>query len=212
VFRSARSALTVALVATGLVLAPAAEAGGLRGKVVSTTTTTSSAGTSPAPKRAVAAQDGVCRNADLQPSAQDQDAVRAAVLCLLNRERTRRGLGELRQHPRLHAAALAHSADMAARDFFEHTTPGGSSMVDRILGARYVRRSEGWSLGENLAWGTGTLSTPDKIVKAWMQSAGHRANVLRGAFREIGIGVVPNLPFRSTRPGATYTTDFGLRR
>jgi len=96
-------------------------------------------------------------------------------------------------------------------DYFEHTTPSGVTMVDRILRAHYVRADRGWSLGENLAWGTGSYATPRGAVDAWMNSEGHRDNILRRAYREVGIGVVIGVP-STDGIGATYTLDFGVRR
>ena len=66
-------------------------------------------------------------------------------------------------------------------------------------------------IGENLAWGSGERSTPRSIVRAWMNSAGHRHNILNGRFREIGIGVVDSSPVSTANRGATYTTTFGSR-
>jgi uncharacterized protein YkwD len=108
-------------------------------------------------------------------------------------------------------AALGHSADMVKRGFFEHTTPDGETMVDRITAARYVSPRVGWAIGENLAWGTGRLATPRAIMKAWMDSPGHRANVVKRAYRELGIGVVIGVP-SDRGHGATYTADFGVVR
>ena len=65
-----------------------------------------------------------------------------------------------------------------------------------------------WSVGENLAWGSGTQATPTSIVAAWMHSAGHRANLLAARFHVIGIGIVSGAPMGSNG-GSTYTTDFG---
>jgi uncharacterized protein YkwD len=84
-------------------------------------------------------------------------------------------------------------------------------MVQRIHAARYTSPRSGWALGENLAWGTGSLATPRSIMKAWMDSPGHRANVVKRAYREIGIGVVTGVP-SDRDSGATYTTDFGVIR
>ncbi len=100
---------------------------------------------------------------------------------------------------------------MVSRRFFEHTAPGGVSMVDRIFAARYVPRNAGWALGENLAWGTGSLATPRGIMRAWMNSPGHKANIVKRAYREIGIGVVTGIP-SGDDAGATYTADFGVVR
>jgi len=159
--------------------------------------------------KARASQD--CANADVMPTGSNEAAVRAAILCLHNQIRASRGLQALRENAKLRRAAVGHSSDMVSRGFFDHTAPGGSTMVDRIMAARYVSPDVGWSLGENLAWGTGRLATPREIMKAWMNSPGHRANIVRRSYREVGIGVVTGTP--SAGPdGATYTADFGVVR
>jgi uncharacterized protein YkwD len=137
-----------------------------------------------------------CPDADLDATARNLGRIRKAVL---------------RQNRRLHKAAVGHSKDMVRHDYFEHTTPKGVTMLDRILRSRYVRADQGWVLGENLAWGTGAYGTPRGAVEAWMNSAGHRENILRGAYRDVGIGVVLGVP-GSKAVGATYTLDFGVRR
>jgi uncharacterized protein YkwD len=159
-----------------------------------------------APARA--AQQG-CANADVGPDAGNVEVVRAAILCLHNQIRADRGLPPLKENARLRRAALGHSSDMVSRGFFEHTTPSGLTMVERITATRYVSPRVGWELGENLAWGTGSLATPRAIMKAWMESPGHRANVVKRAYREIGIGVVTGVP-SGRGNGATYTADFGV--
>ena len=100
---------------------------------------------------------------------------------------------------------------MVKDTFFEHTTPEGVTMVDRILRAKYVREDDGWVLGENLAWGTGSYGTPRGALDAWMDSPGHRANILKRSFRDMGVGVVLGVPV-SDAAGTTYTVDFGVRR
>jgi uncharacterized protein YkwD len=156
------------------------------------------------------AQEG-CQDADVQPAAGNLGAIRDAVLCLHNEIRARNGLPLLRENPRLRRAAAGHSEDMVSRRYFDHTAPGGVTMTDRILRARYARSNQGWAFGENLAWGTGRLSTPRGVMQAWMDSPGHRANVLRRSYRELGIGVVTGIPSGGDS-GATYTADFGVRR
>ena len=109
-------------------------------------------------------------------------------------------------------AAEGHSADMVEAQFFAHDGPDGTDMVDRILGTGYAR-GQGWSLGENIAWGTGNLGTAREIHNAWMRSPGHKANILRRQFREIGIGIALGAPVDARgQDGATYTADFGVRR
>lgn len=152
-----------------------------------------------------------CPDADLEPAGDNLGRVRAAILCLHNQIRAGHDLPALRDNKRLRKAALGHSRHMVAKGFFEHTTPSGVTMVDRILKARYVGEDDGWMLGENLAWGTGSFATPRGAVQAWMDSPGHRANILKRGYRELGVGVVLGVPV-SDAAGATYTIDFGVRR
>jgi uncharacterized protein YkwD len=171
--------------------------------------TTVAEGKRKAPAEAQAAQE--CADADLEATNENLGRIRAAILCLHNQIRAENDLPALRENKRLRKAALGHSKDMVKDGFFEHTTPEGVTMVDRILKAKYVGEDEGWVLGENLAWGTGSLGTPRGAVDAWMDSPGHRANVLKKAYREMGVGVVVGVPV-SDAAGATYTVDFGARR
>jgi uncharacterized protein YkwD len=137
-----------------------------------------------------------------------RDGLRAAeraTLCLLNAERRARGLGALRPNPALRRAALRHSEDMLERGFFEHENPDGLGPHERIVRAGYALRAGGFSTGENLA--TGDPGTPAAIVDGWMHSPGHRKNILRRSFDEIGIGIVPR--HQEGGLGATYTTTFG---
>jgi uncharacterized protein YkwD len=91
-----------------------------------------------------------CANTELVPDAANVATVRAAVLCLHNRERSARGLAPLKEHAKLREAAEAHSVNMVEQSFFSHDSPGGVDMADRILGTGYAR-NQGWSLGENIA-------------------------------------------------------------
>ena len=152
-----------------------------------------------------------CRDTEVMPEDANEDAVRDAVLCLHNKLRADRGLPLLRENAKLRRAADGHSRDMVSRGYFEHTTPSGTTMVDRIQAARYTPRNVGWALGENLAWGTGRLATPREIMRAWMDSPGHRANIVKRSYREIGIGVATGVP-SDRRAGATYTANFGVIR
>src|SRR5687768_8530875 len=127
-----------------------------------------------------------CKNRHAHPAETSAATIRSATICLLNRRRAGEGRKKLRHNARLAQAARAHAADMVRRDYFDHTTPGGVSFVDRIMRQDYVGPGQGWTLGENLAWGSYRLATPKAIVRSWMQSWGHRANILNPRFREIG--------------------------
>lgn len=100
-------------------------------------------------------------------------------------------------------AAVAHSDDMVARNFFDHTGSDGSSPGDRMTAAGYPWR--GW--GENIAAGQSSVA---EVVDGWMKSDGHCANLMNAAFRDIGVACVAG------NAGTTYrsywTQDFGTPR
>lgn len=163
-----------------------------------------------APRSREAAAPSPCGAVDVLPTPSNLDLAGSATLCLINRERTTRGLPALASNAILTQAALAHSRDMVRLGYFEHDTPKGETVGDRLRAAGYARRNA--SGGENIAWGAGEEGTPKSIVAAWMASAGHRADILRPAFREIGVGIAIGAPVpevRDKKPAVTYTTDFG---
>jgi cysteine-rich secretory family protein len=152
-----------------------------------------------------------CGQTQREPRELGVERTQVLILCLLNEERARRGLAPLRRHPLLERAALLHSQDMVQRGFFEHDTPEGRTPQDRILATGYVT-ARGRATGENLAWGEGFRASPNEIVKGWMNSLGHKKNILRSQFDEIGIGIVlavPSLDGEASGDGATFTTTFG---
>ncbi len=152
-----------------------------------------------------------CAGAGADPVETPRKAIARSTVCLLNKERSGRGLGKLRLNPRLSEAARAHSSDMVDEHYFDHVSESGKDVVDRLTRTGYLGDAQSWVVGENLAWGSGGRSTPSQIVNAWMGSAGHRQNILTGRFREIGIGVVIGTPSNGGPQGATYTTTFGAR-
>ena len=159
-----------------------------------------------------AAAKGGCAhaNASVAEATSSRVLARSAV-CLLNKERARRGLPGLRLNRRLSAAADNHTADMVRKRYFDHVSRTGRDVVDRLTHTGYLGRARSWTVGENIAWGSGSLSSPREIVQSWMHSPGHRANILSRRFREIGIGVVFAVPSHRW-DGATYTTTFGAKR
>ncbi|MEU9238916.1 CAP domain-containing protein [Streptomyces sp. NPDC048385] len=121
----------------------------------------------------------------------------AEVLDLTNRERTRAGLRPLAVDPQLAAAAQAYSTDMAARDFYSHTSPEGTQPWDRAAAAGSRRRT----IGENIACGQRSAA---EVVDGWMNSPGHRANILRPDFTHLGTGFAGG-----GRAGTYWTQLFG---
>jgi uncharacterized protein YkwD len=134
---------------------------------------------------------------------------RDAVLCLVNAERRERGLPPLRSNDDLELAAQRHSADMVDRGYFEHDSPGGTTVRDRVQRTGYLKGVRRWSLGENIGWASRSISSPAGMVKAWMESPGHREIILTRTFREAGVGIAMGVP-SGRRSGATFTMDFGL--
>ncbi|GGV09371.1 hypothetical protein GCM10010260_54600 [Streptomyces filipinensis] len=121
------------------------------------------------------------------------------VVALVNKERATAGCGPLAEDPQLQRAAQAHSDDMAARHFFDHTNPDGADPGQRITAAGYR-----WSTyGENIAQGQQTAAS---VMNSWMNSPGHRANILNCSFKDIGVGV-----HRGTG-GPWWTQDFGAKQ
>jgi uncharacterized protein YkwD len=152
-----------------------------------------------------------CEHARTHPSQLSRAEVKQATLCLLNHQRKLHGRRALDPNRKLARAARKHARDMVERKYFSHTSLGGASFVDRIMRQDYVDPGQGWTLGENLAWGSYELATPKSIVRSWMHSPGHRANILNGDFHEIGVGVVRGAPEPGVESAATYATSFGTR-
>ena len=163
----------------------------------------------------VPALASACTGADITPNAQNVATARAATLCLLNEQRKAHGLRRFRAHRSLQSAAQRYAGAMVKGGFFSHVSPTGSTLEQRIRrGTRYLAGALRYQIGENIAWGQGALAKPSAIVAAWMASPGHRANILRRAFREIGIGIAPGAPMAGLAgdPAVTYTNEFGTRR
>jgi uncharacterized protein YkwD len=156
------------------------------------------------------AQAADCAGADLVPAAANLPQVGHATLCLLNQQRAAAGAQPLRESPQLTFASAGYSRQMVAQAFFAHEAPDGSTLVERLTTTGYIQAGNAWSVGENIGWGQSQLSTPRAMVAAWMNSPGHRANILDRGFEEIGLGVALGTPPDRTW-GATYTTDFGKR-
>jgi uncharacterized protein YkwD len=137
------------------------------------------------------------------------ERARGLAFCLLNAERTRRGVHPLRYEARLELASQRHSDDLVRRDFYGHENPDGMDPQGRILATGYPAGNA--IVGENILLGERANSSPAEAVDAWMHSPGHRENILRKAFTEVGVGVTMSTPELAgfDVPSATYTTDFG---
>ena len=150
-----------------------------------------------------------CANADKHPSQATVEQLRVATICLLNAERRQRGRAKLRSNNGLALAGQRHARDMVRKRYFAHNSRSGRDFKDRIVRTGYTRGSSA-ILGENLAWGSHNLATPRAIVRSWMRSPGHRANILQPRYRHIGVGIVRAAPTGS-KNAATYAAEFGRR-
>jgi uncharacterized protein YkwD len=122
------------------------------------------------------------------------------VVVLTNAQRASAGCPALSVNGTLTSVAQAHSQDMATRGFFDHNSPDGRSPFDRMTAAGYQFRSA----AENIAAGQ---RSPQDVVTAWMNSSGHRANILNCGLTEIGVGYATGGSF-----GTYWTQDFGTPR
>ncbi|WP_343233357.1 CAP domain-containing protein [Streptomonospora sp. PA3] len=109
----------------------------------------------------------------------EPSAAARQVVALANEERADAGCPPLSVDPRLTAASEAHSRDMAARDYMAHESPEGEGPAERAEEAGY----HAWS-GENVAAG---YTSPEAVMEGWMNSPGHRANILNCANTEVGV-------------------------
>lgn len=125
-----------------------------------------------------------------------ETSAEAEVLRLVNQERARAGCQPVTADPALAAFAADFSKDMAARDFFSHTTPDGKSPWDRAKAAGISNLG-----GENIARGQANAQS---VMDSWMNSPGHRANILNCDYRTMGVGA------HFASGGPWWTQNFGF--
>jgi uncharacterized protein YkwD len=138
----------------------------------------------------------------------DRAANEATMLRLINHARTSRGLAAVKTISSLDRAALLHSRDMIAHDYFSHSSRSGATLAGRARSEGYP--TSGSSLGEVIALGSSSKGTPESMFKGWMRSSGHRQIILTKRWRDVGLGCA-----RGTYKGYSgvviFTVDFGRR-
>jgi uncharacterized protein YkwD len=130
--------------------------------------------------------------------AASSSGTETALLTAVNQTRAAHGLHPVRLDATLRRAARSHSLEMLRSNVFAH-----GSFATRMA-SFHVR---GPFVGENLAWGTGSLASPAAVVREWLASPGHRANLLRPSFTRIGIGAVRG-SFLGNGGATVLTADF----
>ena len=147
------------------------------------------------------------------PQVSPADRLEEAVLDELNLVRLEYGRSQLKLNPRLTAAADSHTLEMVRSGYFGHESADGGHFARRIKGFYRPHTRRAWRVGENLIWQTERLSAR-AAVAAWLASDGHRENLLRPDFREVGIAAVraqgaPGV--YANRCVVVLTVDFGAR-
>ena len=118
-----------------------------------------------------------------EDSTTDEHAFIKEVVALVNAERAKEGLSALTIDTRVQAAAQVRAKE--SEQLFSHTRPDGSSFATALKEQNVSYRRA----GENIAWGQ---RTPEAVMKAWMNSSGHRANIMNPDFTTIGVGYYVN--------------------
>jgi uncharacterized protein YkwD len=153
-----------------------------------------------------------CQGAGLGLGQQSTQEAQAAITCLIKKQRKRHHVRAIRSNPQLTNAALAHSSQMASSNFFGHSGPDGTP-TSRAAATGYMAGANAWGVGETIGWGIGRGGSPRSMVRGWMRSGGHRAVLLDGRFRQVGVGVVHGAPVPGAdRNAATVTAVFGYRK
>jgi uncharacterized protein YkwD len=136
-----------------------------------------------------------------KPTGSSGGTAEAQVLALTNQERAKAGCGPLRTNSALTKAAEAHASDMVARHYFAHDSLDGRSPFDRMKAAGF----SGGAMAENIAVG---YSSPSAVVIGWMNSPGHRANILNCTYTMLGVGYDSG-QVKSDWGNGSWVQDFG---
>ncbi len=150
---------------------------------------------------------GTCSGGTIQLTTDEK-----RTLDLHNQTRAANGLPGLCVHPALTNAARSHSQEMLDKGYFAHNSYNGETVKARLERFGYTFSGYSfWKYAENIYWDSGTSASPDSAHKWWMNSAGHKANILSRDFREVGIGVRTGT-YKGYAGAKMYTVDFGVRR
>lgn len=157
-----------------------------------------------------------CRNANLAPdTVREAKKASKAAACLVNAERRKRGIKSLRWNRRLRKASAWMTRDMLSHGYFAHDRADGPSFNRRILRFGFAANADGYTLGENIAYASAPIATAREMVKMWMGSPGHRANILRRGFREQGMAArfSPGAggAYEGAGPVVVFVNQFGTR-
>ena len=137
-----------------------------------------------------------------------QRAASRTMLCLTNYARVHAGLPPLKPAPSLQRAGRAKLAADISCNEFSHTPCGKPFSV---VFAPYLAGARGYQIGENIAWGTGDYGSARETMSEWLNSTGHRKNILTAAFRNLGVGYLPGQTFQGSDGATLWSLEFGAR-
>ncbi len=155
-----------------------------------------------------------CPGANVHPSAANLHAVDAATLCLVNRVRVAHRVRPLSSNRELGHVAVSQVTNMVRWNYFADVRPSGQTPLSLVRVTRYPAHAADFAVGQNIAWGTGSYTSPAHIVAEWMASRPHREIMLDAEFRNAGVAITPAVPavVHASGRGATYAIEFGVRR
>jgi uncharacterized protein YkwD len=153
-----------------------------------------------------------CGEASRAPAELSGHQLRTSVLCLVNQARERNGLHRLEFNLALRQSATLHSLSMVRSNSFSHYGPGASTVTSRAAQFGYLARASSYRMAENIGAGEGSeLGSPVGVVRTWMHSPPHRANILDAGLRDFAVGVARGNALSGGSDGATYTLVLGAR-
>lgn len=186
------------------------------------TTTTTPVVTTPAPAATKAAQqtstsDVYARYLAPDSTCPGENATSASakvelktMRCLLNYVRVKRGLHKLADSSLLDRSSAIKSNAIVRCNQFSHT-PCGHPFTRTFSQVGYFKRASWWSVGENIAWGTGEFASPRAIMDAWLNSPEHRANLFTASWRQTGLAIVRKPSLFGYSSVTLWTNEFGVR-
>ncbi len=136
------------------------------------------------------------------------ETARRTMLCLTNYARAGAGLAPLKPAPVLQRAGRDKLAADVSCGQFSHS-PCGKPFT--TVFTRYLTGASGYDIGENIAWGTGDYGSARQTMSDWLQSAGHRTNILTASFHDVGIGYLPGQTFLGQDDATLWSQEFGAR-
>ncbi len=156
------------------------------------------------------APPGVCTGAERRSAAAARIVQLRAMACLVAYVRSRAGLPSLRLvHDLDKAATLKVDADLRCGEFSH--TPCGDSFLAVFSRSGYLRATSAYAVGENLAWAAGGRNSPREIMRLWLHSPPHLANLLSRTWRDFGLGFRAPVRFQGSRNAIVWATEFGKR-